>query len=114
MGPMCRSDGCTSQFGRPGSLDSPFSRPRPGVVDMVRICCRKSRVPSRVAPGTRSDSPLLWYQAVPGRLVGSNTPSVGIQHGPRQTGDPPTEGLPSSRDGKSDNDDETNALTVDL
>eukprot|EP00963_Diacronema_lutheri_P006436 scaffold561_cov380-Pavlova_lutheri.AAC.2 len=35
---------------------------------MVRICYRKSRVPSRVAPGSLSDSPLLWYQAVPGRL----------------------------------------------
>eukprot|EP00963_Diacronema_lutheri_P005779 scaffold460_cov391-Pavlova_lutheri.AAC.2 len=68
VGPTCGSDGCTSQFGRPGSLDSPFSRPRPGVVDMVRICYRKSRVSSRVAPGTLSDSPLLWYQAVPGRL----------------------------------------------
>eukprot|EP00963_Diacronema_lutheri_P006386 scaffold545_cov372-Pavlova_lutheri.AAC.7 len=55
-------------LGRARSLDSPFSRPRPGVVDTVRICCRKSRVPSRVAPGTLSDSPLLWYQAVPGRL----------------------------------------------
>eukprot|EP00963_Diacronema_lutheri_P010444 scaffold1052_cov339-Pavlova_lutheri.AAC.60 len=46
--------------------------------------------------------------------VGSNTPSLGIQHGPRQTGDPPNEGLPSSRDGKSGNDDEANALVVNL
>lgn len=56
-----------SQFGRPGSLDGPFSRPRPGTVDMVRICCQKSRVPSWVAPGTQCGSLLLWYQVVPGR-----------------------------------------------
>eukprot|EP00963_Diacronema_lutheri_P012343 scaffold1724_cov341-Pavlova_lutheri.AAC.19 len=46
--------------------------------------------------------------------IGSNIPSLGTQHGPRQTGDPPNEGLPSSRDGNSDNDDKANALAVNL
>eukprot|EP00963_Diacronema_lutheri_P008486 scaffold753_cov390-Pavlova_lutheri.AAC.18 len=35
---------------------------------MMKIRCRKSWVLNRVAPGTRSNSPLLWYQAATGRL----------------------------------------------
>eukprot|EP00963_Diacronema_lutheri_P000043 scaffold1_cov375-Pavlova_lutheri.AAC.43 len=59
VGPMCGSDGCTGPFGCPGSLDGPFSRPRPGMVDMVKVSSRKFRVPSRIALDTTPSSPLL-------------------------------------------------------
>eukprot|EP00963_Diacronema_lutheri_P011846 scaffold1495_cov362-Pavlova_lutheri.AAC.6 len=59
VGLTCGSDGCTSQLSRPGSLEGPFSRPRPRTVVMVRIRYRKSWVLNRAAPSSRSDSPLV-------------------------------------------------------